>query len=350
VPFVRGRERSRPIASILDEIRQLSDQGIKEVTLLGQNVNSYQDLSEKAFNVNELPAMSKGFKTNYKPKKGGRRFVDLLDAVSRINPEMRVRFTSPHPKDFPNDLLYLMKERANIAKNIHLPAQSGSTTCLERMRRGYTREAYLDLVEQIRAILPDVALTSDFIAGFCGETEAEHQDTISLMRKVQYTYCFMYTYSMREKTKAHHRMSDDVPNEVKNRRYLEMVDTFRQTATELNTTKLNQLHLVLIDTLSKRSELDYSGRNDNNTIVVFPKRELPFISEDLSELNDLDAHKRMIMPQIGDYVVCKLMSCTSQSFRAVPLYACNLQTFDKIKQEHLKQQEKGFLRENQISM
>lgn len=147
---------------------------------------------------------------------------------------MRIRFTSPHPKDFPDDLLTLMSSRANIAKCIHLPAQSGSSTCLDRMRRGYTREAYLELVDKIRAIVPRVALTSDFIAGFCGESDSEHADTISLMRRVRYTYCFMYAYSMREKTKAYHRLSDDVPPEVKSVRYLEMLDTFRETSTQLN--------------------------------------------------------------------------------------------------------------------
>ena len=226
VPFVRGRERSRPIASILDEVKQLSDSGIKEVMLLGQNVNSYQDLSGIKDEQDKLEAkknavvLSKGFKTVYKPKFGGRHFVDLLDSVSSINPEMRVRFTSPHPKNFPDDLLALMKERPNICKTIHLPAQSGSSSCLERMRRGYTREAYLDLVQKIREMIPDIGFTSDFIAGFCGETDEEHSETISLMKLVNYTYCFMYTYSMREKTRAYHRLSDDVPAEVKQKRYL----------------------------------------------------------------------------------------------------------------------------------
>ena len=150
VPFTRGKERSRNISSILDEIRQLSDSGIKEVTLLGQNVNSYQDLSEysSASSTNNNNQLSKGFKSNYKQKSGGKTFTDLLDAVSLINPEMRIRFTSPHPKQFPLELIQLMKERVNICKTIHLPAQSGSTSCLERMRRGYSREAYLNLVEQ----------------------------------------------------------------------------------------------------------------------------------------------------------------------------------------------------------
>lgn len=227
-----------------------------------------------------------------------------------------------------------MKERPNICKTIHLPAQSGSSSCLERMRRGYTREAYLELVQKIREIIPDIAFTSDFIAGFCGETEEEHQDTISLMNLVNYTYCFMYAYSMREKTRAFHRLIDDVPNEIKQRRYLEMVEVFRKTATALNKSKLGQTHLVLIDQVSKRSATDYSGRNDNNTLVNFKKTELPYIND----LNDYELFKNSggldlntKLPQIGDYVACKLTTATSQSFKAIPLFTCKLETFDKIK-------------------
>lgn len=216
--------------------------------------------------------MSKGFSTIYKPKIGGKCFIDLIDEASRINPEMRIRFTSPHPKDFPDDLLFLMNERPNICKTIHLPAQSGSSSCLDRMRRGYTREAYIDLVHKIKGIIPNIAFTSDFIAGFCGETEQEHEDTISLMKLVNYTYCFMYAYSMREKTRAYHRLADDVPKEVKSRRYLEMLEVFRQTATDLNRSKIGQTHLVLIEQISKRSLNDFSGRNDNNTLVNFEKK------------------------------------------------------------------------------
>ena len=151
VPFTRGKERSRDVQSILDEVRHLSDQGVKEITLLGQNVNSYRDMSltsHKGISLSkEGPTqLVKGFKTVYKPKKGGLRFADLLDKVSQVNPEIRIRFTSPHPKDFPDEVLYLIKERNNICKQIHLPAQSGSTRILEVMRRGYTREAYVELV------------------------------------------------------------------------------------------------------------------------------------------------------------------------------------------------------------
>lgn len=214
----------------------------------------------------------------------------------------------------------LMKERQNICKTIHLPAQSGSTTCLERMRRGYSREAYIELVHKIKEVLPSVAFTSDFISGFCGETEQEHEDTISLLKLVKYNFCFMYPYSMREKTKAFYHLKDDVPQEVKSRRYTEMVNTFRTTAHDLNKTKIGQTHLVLIDTISKRSIDDLSGRNDYNNIVVFPKIELP-------NLND---ENRYEMPQIGDYVACKIISTTSQSLRAEPLYKCNIKSFNKM--------------------
>uniref|UniRef100_A0A3Q2C8C8 CDK5 regulatory subunit associated protein 1 n=1 Tax=Cyprinodon variegatus TaxID=28743 RepID=A0A3Q2C8C8_CYPVA len=155
VPFTRGRERSRPVRSILEEVQMLSDQGVKEVTLLGQNVNSYRDTSEQQFCGPELTKLSRGFDTVYRTKQGGLRFSDLLDQVSRIDPDMRIRFTSPHPKDFPDEVLQLIAERQNICKQIHLPAQSGSNQVLKAMRRGYTREAYLDLVDNIKRIIPE---------------------------------------------------------------------------------------------------------------------------------------------------------------------------------------------------
>lgn len=233
------------MSSIIDEVKKLSDMGIKEITLLGQNVNSYQDLSEIKVSMSEIKAekmrMSKGFSTIYKKKQTpGYGFTDLLDKVSLINPEMRIRFTSPHPKDFPDDLLALIKDRHNICNTVHLPAQSGSTSCLERMRRGYTREAYIDLVSKIREIIPDIALTSDFIAGFCGETDEEHNDTISLIEHVNYTFCFMFPYSMRAKTRAYHRYEDNVPDTIKTKRYQEMVQVFRSSATELNKSKIGK--------------------------------------------------------------------------------------------------------------
>lgn len=167
VPFTRGRERSRPVESIVKEVAELWKEGVKEVTLLGQNVNSYNDASEieKEVEPGTNWKYSDGFSSTCKVKRVGLRFSDLLDRLSTEFPEMRFRYTSPHPKDFPDDLLYVMRNRHNICKSIHLPAQTGSSTVLERMRRGYTREAYLDLVQKIRRIIPDVGITSDFICG-----------------------------------------------------------------------------------------------------------------------------------------------------------------------------------------
>lgn len=197
VPFTRGRERSRPIDSIENEVKTLAEQGCKEVTLLGQNVNSYRDLSMGMDAVTETKIVS-GFKTVYKTKKGGMRFAELLQRVADAVPDVRIRFTSPHPKDFPDDVLNVMKRYPNICRNIHLPIQSGNNAVLERMRRGYTREAYLDLVNHIRNILPGIGLSSDFIAGFCGESEKEFEDTLTIMEQVKYNMAFMFAYSMRE--------------------------------------------------------------------------------------------------------------------------------------------------------
>lgn len=197
VPFTRGRERSRAVESIEREVEQLAEQGIREITLLGQNVNSYRDLTVDPDRTMTGTLVS-GFKTVYKPKVGGLRFGELLARVAETVPETRIRFTSPHPKDFPDDVLHAMLRYPNICKNIHLPAQSGNSIVLERMRRGYTREAYLELVDHIRALMPDVGLSSDFICGFCGETDDEFQDTITLIERVRYNVAYLFAYSMRE--------------------------------------------------------------------------------------------------------------------------------------------------------
>ncbi|NWX26910.1 CK5P1 protein, partial [Notiomystis cincta] len=309
VPFTRGRERSRPIASILQEVRMLSDQGVKEVTLLGQNVNSFRDLSEVQFQSVAAPGLSRGFSTVYKAKQGGLRFAHLLDQVSRIDPEMRIRFTSPHPKDFPDEVLQLIQERHNICKQLHLPAQSGSTRVLEAMRRGYTREAYLELVHHVRDSIPGVSLSSDFIAGFCGETEEDHQQTVSLLREVRYNVGFLFAYSMRQKTRAHHRLQDDVPADVKKRRLEQLIATFREEAARANTALVGQTQLVLVEGPSKRSASELCGRNDGNIKVIFPDTEL----EDAAECG---APGRA---QPGDYVMVKVTSASSQTLRGVPL-------------------------------
>nr|AAD34147.1 CGI-05 protein [Homo sapiens] len=310
VPFTRGRERSRPIASILEEVKKLSEQvflpprppkvlglqGLKEVTLLGQNVNSFRDNSEVQFNSAVPTNLSRGFTTNYKTKQGGLRFAHLLDQVSRVDPEMRIRFTSPHPKDFPDEVLQLIHERDNICKQIHLPAQSGSSRVLEAMRRGYSREAYVELVHHIRESIPGVSLSSDFIAGFCGETEEDHVQTVSLLREVQYNMGFLFAYSMRQKTRAYHRLKDDVPEEVKLRRLEELITIFREEATKANQTSVGCTQLVLVEGLSKRSATDLCGRNDGNLKVIFPD----------AEMEDVNNPGLRVRAQPGDYVLVKI--------------------------------------------
>lgn len=319
VPFTRGRERSRPIDSIVSEVQSLSDEGVKEVMLLGQNVNSYRDTSQSEFftPTHTETHLARGFKTVYKSKKGGRRFCDLLDEVSRINPEMRIRFTSPHPKDFPDEVLQLIAERPNICKEIHLPAQSGNSNVLERMRRGYTREAYLELIHHVRDILPNIHFSSDFIAGFCGETEEEFQDTLSLMQSVKYNKAFLFAYSMREKTTAHRRLKDDVESSVKNERIRRMVTVFRTEAEKLNKSQIGQLQLVLIEGPSKRSDEFLQGKNDGNTRVIVPTMEAP-----IAKYSDT---KRPV--KNGDYVVVEIHSANSNSLIGTPLYHSSIVEF-----------------------
>ncbi|XP_065218104.1 CDK5RAP1-like protein isoform X2 [Planococcus citri] len=321
VPFTRGRERSRPLESIVEEVKILSERGIKEVTLLGQNVNSYRDTSKSDKNSTADDTSSlqivEGFKTVYKPKKGGIRFAELLDKVSLVDPEMRIRFTSPHPKDFPDEVLYMIKERPNICKSIHLPAQSGNSVILEKMRRGYTRESYLNLVEKIRKIIPEVAFSGDLIMGFCGETEEQFLDTLSLVEKVRYNQLFTFSYSMREKTTAHRRYEDDVPLEVKNNRTHRVSLLFREIATQLNKQQIGKQHLVLVEGQSKKNESKLQGRNDNNIKVILPRYEIP----DRIGSSNL----REIKP--GDYVCVEITESNSQNFRGIPLYHTSLQSF-----------------------
>ncbi|KAG4078610.1 hypothetical protein HA402_005573 [Bradysia odoriphaga] len=190
VPFTRGRERSRPMSSIETEVKLLAEQGVKEITLLGQNVNSYCDLTSDPDRIKNSEIVT-GFKTVYKRRAGGARFAELLETIARAVPNTRIRFTSPHPKDFPAETLQVIRNYPNICKSIHLPAQSGNSAVLDRMRRGYTREAYMELVNNIKESLPGVSLSSDFICGFCGETDEEFADTLSLMETVKYNVAYM---------------------------------------------------------------------------------------------------------------------------------------------------------------
>ncbi|GBP18050.1 CDK5RAP1-like protein [Eumeta japonica] len=312
VPFTRGKERSRPVTSIVDEIKLLSDQGVKEVTLLGQNVNSYRDISQQTekYETN----LAKGFKTVYKTKKGGLRFADLLEKVSSVDPEMRIRFTAAHPKDFPDEVLQIITERSNICNQLHLPAQSGSSTVLERMRRGYTREAYLELVAKVRSVIPGVALSTDMICGFCGETEEEFQETLTLMETVRYHTAFLFSYSMREKTTAYRRYKDDVPNDVKKDRHTRMLKLYIQSCHVLNQAELGKVHLVLIESINKKTQ-QLVGRNE-----MYLK-----VNVDQTEILSEDGGKRAI--KIGDYVAVKITDAKASAFSGVPLYHTSIKEF-----------------------
>lgn len=279
VPFTRGRERSRPLESILNEIRQLSDQGYKEVTLLGQNVNSYKD--------------------------GNHTFSTLMDKASLLDPEMRFRFSSPHPKDFPDELLYLIAERPNLCNYIHIPAQAGSDSMLERMRRPYTRDQYLQLIEKMKGIIPGLSLSTDIIAGFCGETEEEHQQTLSLMREVEYDLAYMFAYSERERTLAYRKFEDDVPEEVKKRRLSEIISQQMSIQHRRNHDEIGHRHVVLVEGTSKRSEQQMSGRTDTNKIAVFDR-------------NDFEK---------GDYVEVEITGATSATLIAKPIAKTSLRAY-----------------------
>ncbi|GMH93830.1 hypothetical protein TrST_g2592 [Triparma strigata] len=270
VPFTRGRERSKGVEHILDDFRRLVDSGVKEVTLLGQNVNSYHD---KTTGSNFYEPSNPGFKNMYKRSGSGMYFTDLMDSVSRIDSSVRIRFTSPHPKDFPERLLDLISERVNLCNSIHLPAQSGSATVLERMRRGYDAESYLKVVDAARSKIEGVAISSDFITGFCGETEEEHCETLQLMERVRYDQAFMFKYSMRGKTHAHRRMEDDVEEKVKGRRLEEVIEVFRRNVQAKNEEEeMGQERVVLVEGTAKRSTAEnrtLTGRTDGNKRVVF---------------------------------------------------------------------------------
>ncbi|CAK9786194.1 hypothetical protein CC85DRAFT_283701 [Cutaneotrichosporon oleaginosum] len=312
VPFTRGAERSRDIDSVVAEVRRLAAAGVKEVTLLGQNVNSYRDTSEsEAYALpEESGALSEGFKTIYRGKDGGRRFADLVAAVAEVDPELRVRFTSPHPKDFPDELLAVIRDYPNVCRRVHLPLQSGSTTTLERMRRGYSREAFVRLAAHIRETIPDVALSTDVIAGFCGETEAEHVETVEVMREVGFESAFMFAYSMREKTHAHRKYQDDVSQPDKDRRLREIMDTFFARAGERNAALLGSLQLVLYSGLSKGR---HAGTDDGGRRVF------------ISDGDCLDEIKP------GDYVAVRVHASSSTSLTGTAL---NITTLQRFYQEH----------------
>jgi len=316
VPFTRGRERSRSLETIVDEVRQLSDQGFKQVILLGQNVNSYRDYSQSTFSGVQETTTVAGFKTVYKPKIGGRTFGTLLEKVSEVDPEMRIRFTSPHPKDFPLPVIQLIKERKNICNQLHLPAQSGDNEVLEAMGRGYSRELYLDLVQQIKDIIPNISLTSDFIAGFCGESEEAHQRTIDLIREVGYYFCYVFPYSMRGKTRAHRRLTDDVPEEIKQKRANELAAVMRDVALKHNEAMVGSEQLVLVERSSKRTPDGVVGRADGGIKVAIDNSGIK---------SKIDGSQRKL--EAGDYVAVKITSATSQTLKGEPLYRTTLRDY-----------------------
>lgn len=252
VPFTRGRERSRDPWSILRECKELFDQGYREVTLLGQNVDSYY----------WMPESGQGETVT---------FARLLELTAQIDPLLRVRFSTSHPKDITDEVLHTMARYDNICQYIHLPVQSGSTRILQLMNRTYTREWYLARVNRIRAIMPHCGISSDIIAGFCTETEEDHQDTLSLMEICGYDMSYMFFYSERPGTLAARRYKDDVPEEVKKRRLEEIVKLQNRLSLESNRKDLGKTFKVLIEGDSKRSAADWMGRNSQNKVIVFPK-------------------------------------------------------------------------------
>lgn len=255
VPFTRGRERSRDAESIVAECQDLFQRGFREVTLLGQNVDSYYWVDEAKDQVVS--------------------FADLLDRVARISPLLRVRFSTSHPKDITDHVLQVMASHENICRYIHLPLQSGSTRVLQQMNRTYTREWYLAKVERIRQYMPDCGISSDIIAGFCTETEADHEDTLDVMRRSGFDFSYMFMYSERPGTLAARRYADDVPEDVKKRRLTEIIDLQNRLSQDSNERDLGKTFTVLIEGDSKRSDAHWMGRNSQNKVIVFPKAKVP---------------------------------------------------------------------------
>lgn len=250
VPFTRGRERSRDPRTIVREIQDLVNQGYKEVTLLGQNVDSFHWEEEGSAPVN---------------------FANLLEMCARIEPTLRIRFSTSHPKDITDEVLHTMARFPNICKCIHLPVQAGNTEVLRRMNRTYTREWYMDKIRSIRTILPDCAITSDIIAGFCGETEEQHQDTLSIMEFSQYDFSYMFKYSERPGTLAARKYEDDIPEEVKSRRLSEIIEVQHRLSLASNQKDVGKVFEVLVEGPSKKTAEDHCGRNSQNKMIVFPK-------------------------------------------------------------------------------
>lgn len=246
VPYTRGRERSSSYESILHQTIGLYESGVREVTLLGQNVNSYND------------------------KNAGKDFPKLLKGIAQALPYLRIRYSTSHPHDMSDELIYAHEEYDNICNFIHLPVQSGSSKILKKMRRDYTVEQYMERISMIRKHLPNVALSTDIISGYCTETEEDHQMTLDLMKEIRYDGAFMFKYSERENTLAHKKYPDDVPEEVKTRRLQEIIDQQRQIATEINATEVGKTYEILVEGPSRKKEEMWQGRTDTNKMCIFP--------------------------------------------------------------------------------
>ncbi|WP_242092847.1 tRNA (N6-isopentenyl adenosine(37)-C2)-methylthiotransferase MiaB [Aestuariivivens sediminicola] len=281
VPFTRGRERSRDPQSIINEVNDLWDKGYREITLLGQNVDSYLWYGgglKKDFD--KASALQKATATN---------FAQLLELCAKAQPKMRIRFSTSNPQDMTLDVIETMAKFPNICNYIHLPVQSGSNLILKAMNRQHTREAYFELIDNIRRIIPDCAISQDMIAGFPTETEADHQDTLSLMEYVKYDFGFMFAYSERPGTLAERKMEDDVPEDIKKRRLNDIIQLQQKHSLYRTRQHIGKVEEVLIEKSSKKSEAHWSGRNSQNTVVVFPK-----------------AHYN-----VGEFVNVKITDCTS---------------------------------------
>ena len=262
VPFTRGRERSRDPDSIIAEAKDVFNNGYKEVTLLGQNVDSYL-WSGGGLKKENLSSEQQAAATN---------FAQLLEKVALISPQLRVRFSTSHPKDMTDDVLHMVAKHTNICNYIHLPVQSGSSRILEMMNRGYTREWYLGRMAAINRIIPNCGISTDIITGFCSETEEDHQQTISLMKEIKYDYAYMFSYSERPKTLAERKYKDDVAEAVKKRRLAEIIELQRLNSGIKTLLGIGQVHEVLVEGFSKKSNEMLMGRNSQNTVVVFPKQ------------------------------------------------------------------------------
>ena len=414
VPYTRGRERSRDPASIEYEVRLLSEQGVKEVTLLGQNVNSYaysaedgaattdflaqltagQDdgrVAEEATTTHDdddddddtaasaaaaaaaaaaattddnipegmsaevaattaaggtpFSGYAAGFSSRYKAaprREGSVQFAALLDRVAAIDPEMRIRFTSPHPKDFPDEVLEVISRRPNVCCCLHMPAQSGSTTMLDRMARGYTREAYLNLIARVKEIIPGCAITTDIIAGFCEETEEEHADTVSLMKAVGYEQAFMFAYSERAGTSAARKLSDDVPEDVKQRRLQEIIDAFRDAAGEKQKTEIGRVHLCTVEGPSKKNERELTGKTDTSKWAIFADTPVGIYGGEVDRDEDggrggedgsateETKKKGLSTPRAGEYVAVRITGCTTGSLFGECLGRTTLSAFHEM--------------------